>query len=84
MSSFNITGVQSGRGQDGSVPLRLEIRELQKNADLWNLYMLGLDRLQRVNQSNLLSYYQLAGMRISLASYCSLQVDSPHKRNKGN
>ncbi|KAH0538314.1 hypothetical protein FGG08_005088 [Glutinoglossum americanum] len=60
--TFTITGVQSGRGSDGSVPLRLEIRELQKNADLWNLYLLGLDRLQKVGQNELTSYYQLSGI----------------------
>jgi len=60
--SFSITGVQSGRGQDGSVPLRLEIRDLQKNPDLWNLYLLGLARLQQSDQGELLSYYQLSGI----------------------
>jgi tyrosinase len=60
--SFGITGVQDGRGQNGSVPIRMEIREMQKNADLWNLYILGLDRLQSVDQRELLSYYQLSGI----------------------
>ena len=65
MSSFAITGVQTGPSPaDGSVPLRLEIHELQKNADLWNLYLLGLDRLQSVDQSRLLSYYQLSGIKL--------------------
>lgn len=64
MSTFGITGVQSGRGGDGdgSVPLRLEIRQLQQNADQWNLYLLALDRLQNVNQTELLSWYQLCGI----------------------
>ncbi|KAI9775145.1 MAG: hypothetical protein M1839_001396 [Geoglossum umbratile] len=62
MSVFTITGVQDGRGQNGSVPLRLEIRELQRNPDLLNLYILGLDRLQSVDQKQLLSYYQLSGI----------------------
>jgi len=62
MASFGITGVQSGRGGDGSVPLRLEIRQLQQNADQWNLYLLALDRLQNVNQSELLSWYQISGI----------------------
>ena len=66
--SFSITGVQDGRGQDGSVPIRMEIREMQKNADLWNLYILGLDRLQSVGQKELLSYYQLSGMKLLLTS----------------
>jgi tyrosinase len=70
MSVFTITGVLDGRGPDGSVPLRLEIRDLQRYPDLWNLYILGLDRLQSIDQSELLSYYQLSGIKTSLS--CSL------------
>ena len=62
MATFGITGVQSGRGGDGSVPLRLEIRQLQQNTDQWNLYLLALDRLQNVNQTELLSWYQISGI----------------------
>lgn len=62
MSTFGVTGVQSGRSGDGSVPLRLEIRQLQQNADQWNLYLLALDRLQNVNQTEQLSWYQISGI----------------------
>jgi len=62
MATFGITGVQSGRGSDGSVPLRLELRQLQQNTDQWNLYLLALDRLQNVNQTELLSWYQISGI----------------------
>ena len=62
MATFAITGVQSGRGGNGSVPLRLEIRQLQQNADQWNLYLLALDRLHNVNQNDLLSWYQISGI----------------------
>ncbi|KAI9835969.1 MAG: hypothetical protein M1837_003559 [Sclerophora amabilis] len=62
MSSFGITGAQGGRGSNGSVPFRLEIRQLQRNPDQWNLYLLGLDRLQSVDQRELLSHYQMAGI----------------------
>ncbi|PSN64506.1 Di-copper centre-containing protein [Corynespora cassiicola Philippines] len=41
---------------------RLEIRELQKNADQWNIYLLGLQRFQSMSQSEMLSYYQIAGV----------------------
>lgn len=61
LGSFSVTGVQSGRNSDGSLPIRKEIRQLQQDADQWNLYLLGLERFQGVDQSQLLSYYQIAG-----------------------
>ncbi|KUJ21549.1 Di-copper centre-containing protein [Mollisia scopiformis] len=47
---------------DGSVPLRLEIRNLQKNTDQWNLYLLGLDALKKLDQISDLSFYGIAGI----------------------
>ncbi|KAF2834822.1 Di-copper centre-containing protein, partial [Patellaria atrata CBS 101060] len=41
---------------------RLEIRELEKIPDQWNLYILGLDSMQKMNQSGRLSYYQIGGI----------------------
>lgn len=40
---------------------RLEIRQLQQNADQWNIYLLGLARWQAMNETEKLSYYQIAG-----------------------
>ncbi|KAH9819777.1 Di-copper centre-containing protein [Teratosphaeria destructans] len=51
----------TGITQYGVQP-RLEIRELQQNVDQWNLYLLGLARWQATNQSDKLSYYQVAGI----------------------
>ncbi|KAI9886218.1 MAG: hypothetical protein M1823_001953 [Watsoniomyces obsoletus] len=63
LGTLGITGVQSGRGSDGSVPFRLEIRQMQiQNPDQWNLYLLGLERLQAVDQNQLLSWYQISGI----------------------
>ena len=42
--------------------IRQEIRDLQKNGDLWNLYLLGLSELQRKDSNNSLSYFQIASM----------------------
>jgi len=53
---FNVAGVQ-GAG----VASRLEIRQLQGNADQWNIFLLGLQRMQGMNQQDSLSYYQIAG-----------------------
>lgn len=51
-----VTGIQG----TGTQP-RLEIRQLEKNADQWNIYLLGMARFMRSNQSEKLSYYQVAG-----------------------
>jgi len=50
---------------------RLEIRQLEQNADQWNIYLLGLARFQATNQSDKLSYYQIAGkLAIALHLRC--------------
>jgi len=59
-------GVTTVTGITGlGVQPRLEIRELQQNEDQWNLYLLGLARFQAVNESEKLSYYQIAGQPVS-------------------
>lgn len=57
-----VTGIQGTSPQP-----RLEIRELQKNADQWNIYLLGMNRFMRTNESEKLSYYQIAGESLFLA-----------------
>lgn len=47
---------------DGSVPLRLELRNLQQNADQWNLYLLGLDAFKKTDETSDLSYYGICGI----------------------
>jgi tyrosinase len=46
---------------DGSVPVRLEIRDLRKNRYKWDLYILALNMFQHVSQDNPTSWYQIAG-----------------------
>lgn len=55
-ANIAITGIK------GSVYPRQEIRTLAKNADQWNLYLLGMQAFQAVPQSDPLSYYQIAGI----------------------
>ncbi|KAK1757866.1 hypothetical protein QBC47DRAFT_319522 [Echria macrotheca] len=65
MSGGNIaiTGVPTTPGAGGSVPIRREIRDLQRNfPDQFNLYVLGLQNLQSLDESQLQSYYQIAGI----------------------
>lgn len=46
----------------GNVYSRREVRDLKDNfPDQWNLYLLGLDSLQKVDQYDPYSYYSLAG-----------------------
>lgn len=58
-----ITGVPTTPGAGGSVPLRREIRDLQRNfPDQFNLYVLGLQHLQGLDENQLTSFYQIAGI----------------------
>jgi tyrosinase len=46
----------------GSVPLRLELRDLEQNQpDQWNLYLLSLDAFKKLDETQDLSYYGIAG-----------------------
>jgi hypothetical protein len=51
-----------------SIQPRLELRELQQNPDMWNMYLLGLTRMQQVDQSDFLSHFQLAGPYVDILS----------------
>jgi tyrosinase len=46
---------------DGQPQLRQEIRDLQKDDDLWNLYILALSWMQYTPQDSPFSWYQIAG-----------------------
>lgn len=61
---YPVLGVR-GQGLNNTAP-RLEIRELQRNPDLFNLYLLGLQRWQNSSQEDKFSYFQVAGMCTSL------------------
>lgn len=51
-----VTGILSNQTQP-----RLEFRDLEKNTDQFNLYLLALDRFMKVDEQDKLSYYQIAG-----------------------
>jgi tyrosinase len=55
-SYLSVVGVQ-GTG----VQPRQEIRDLEKDADMWNMYLLALSRFQAMDQREKISYYQIAG-----------------------
>jgi hypothetical protein len=66
---FSVLGV--GALGDDTVYPRREVRDLEKDQDQWNVYMLGLSRFQNVSQSDKLSYYQIAGMYSNLSQSIS-------------
>lgn len=48
--------------EDGSVPIRPEIRTLQQDADRWELYLLALDMMQYTDQSDPSSWFGITSM----------------------
>jgi tyrosinase len=66
---FAVTGGVAGNGS--RVQPRLEIRDLAANADQFNIFLLGMQKMQAVDQSDFLSYFQLAGIL-----YCPLCFDT--------
>jgi hypothetical protein len=61
---FAVTGVDETNAAGGSVPVRQDIRQLELDKITWTLYILGLDILQSTSQAQMLSWYQIAGMKI--------------------
>lgn len=54
---YAVTGVAGG-----GVQQRLEIRQLMNNADQFNIYVLAQQLMQQTDQSDFLSFYQIAGI----------------------
>lgn len=73
--------VGAGAVGDGTIQPRLEIRELEKNADQWNVYLLGLLKFQKMDQREKLSWYQVAG-KASLFAWVEAS-DSSCSEGKG-
>ena len=59
-SPFAVLGIRN-TGNDTVQP-RLEIRELERRPDEFNVFLLGLQRFQSIDQADKLSYYQIAGI----------------------
>ncbi|KAH7396791.1 hypothetical protein DE146DRAFT_763956 [Phaeosphaeria sp. MPI-PUGE-AT-0046c] len=56
-SFFSVVGVQ-GCG----VQPRLELRDLEKDTELWNMFLMAMVRFQAMDQNQKISYYQIAGI----------------------
>lgn len=62
--------VVSGPDNRGVVIPRREVRDIEQDEDLWTLYMLGLDYMQKnVEQDDPLSWYGLTGLCFVLGPF---------------
>jgi tyrosinase len=60
--AYAITGVSAGvNNVTGERPFRQEINVFAASGAAWDLYILSLRQLQQANQSDPLSYFQIAG-----------------------
>lgn len=57
-----ITGVQAGVGPNNQTPQRLEINDHLSNSDRKNLLLLGLERMQGYDTTDLKSWFQVCGI----------------------
>ena len=62
MAAFQITGASGNIGPDGERPLRYEIHIFENSGPAFDLFILAVKDLQDVDQSNPLSYFQIAGL----------------------
>ncbi len=66
-----ITGVQDGVNMaTGQRPFRQEISTFQNSGPPFDLYILSFQRFVQQNQTNILSYYQIAGRLLSQIANC--------------
>lgn len=75
---FPVTGVLQRDLSNGSLPIRREIRELEKDQDLWTLYLLGLDYMQASEQDDPLSWYKIMG---EVFWFCAKASSTAYLRN---
>ncbi|KAH8647567.1 common central domain of tyrosinase-domain-containing protein [Tricladium varicosporioides] len=57
-----VTGVPTGNASNEPIPVRLEIRDLEKDQTMWTLYILGLDMMQYMDQTSPTSWYGIMGI----------------------
>ena len=60
---YAITGVTGGvNSETGQRPARLDMRDLQSAGPAFDLYVQAISQFQSDDQSDLLSYYEVAGI----------------------
>jgi tyrosinase len=55
-SSYRILGAKGG------VYPRMELRELEKTGEMWNLFLLAMTDFQNMDQNTIDSWFQIAGI----------------------
>jgi hypothetical protein len=75
-SFIAITGV-GGSGSDVPIHPRLEIRELERRPDEFNIFLLGLQRWMNVSQDDKKSYFQIAGREVSFTAHQRWRLNFP-------
>ncbi|KAI7978310.1 hypothetical protein EIK77_001253 [Talaromyces pinophilus] len=70
ITAYSITGLSGGVNNDtGERPARLDLRDLQSSGAAFDLYIQALAQFQADDQSDLVSYYEVAGMAQPRKSY---------------
>ena len=64
-SAVVITSGVPGRLINGSFPVRLEMTAFEKSGPAFDLFVLAFRAFQQTDQSNIRSYYQVAGKTFS-------------------
>jgi tyrosinase len=59
ISQPSVLGIRRFEGD--TVQARLELRELERKPDQFNVFLLGLQRFQNVSQDDQFSYFSIAG-----------------------
>ncbi|GAM33797.1 hypothetical protein TCE0_013r00958 [Talaromyces pinophilus] len=63
ITAYSITGLSGGVNNDtGERPARLDLRDLQSSGAAFDLYIQALAQFQADDQSDLVSYYEVAGI----------------------
>jgi hypothetical protein len=69
VTAYAITGISAGVDSvTGERPFRKEINAFAASGAAWDLYVLSLRRLQQTNQTDPLSYFQIAGNSVTANS----------------
>ncbi len=62
LAAVRITGASGNVSSTGERPLRLEINDFANSGPAFDVFILALREFQLVNQSDPLSYFQIAGL----------------------
>ena len=64
VDSYAITGIAAGVQSSGQRPFRTEINQFATSGAAFDLYILSLQQMQQTDQSNTISFFQVAGQQL--------------------